>query len=270
VVCWSAGNVIVKRLALPGIPVAFFRVVFGTAIYAAVLHLRGGRLDRVTLRRSALTGALFGLQIAAFFVAVKRTTIANATIIGALQPILLLAVASRRFGEIVDRWLVAMLLVAFGGVALVVFGSAASPVWDPVGDLLAVVALLLFAAYFVAAKTARTTLGAFELQTGALVASSVVLAPIALLDDTRLGSPSVAQLLGVVLLVLIPGTGHLLMNWSHRYLRLSRSSMLTLAVPALSTAGAAVFLDESVVVAQVIGMVVVLGILGVIIVRDGG
>jgi drug/metabolite transporter (DMT)-like permease len=69
-------------------------------------------------------------------------------------------------------------------------------------------------------------------------------------------------------LLAVPGTGHMLMNWAHPRVRLAISSMLTLAVPVLTTAGGVVFLDQSVGAVQVVGIAVVLGALSMVIRRE--
>ena len=58
---------------------------------------------------------LFGLDIIFFFSAIKLTTVANATIVGALQPALLLYVGARWFGEQVNTALIGLTVVAITG-----------------------------------------------------------------------------------------------------------------------------------------------------------
>ena len=54
-------------------------------------------------------------------------------------------------------------------------------------------------------------------------------------------------------LFLVPGTGHLMMNWAHGRVKLSMTSMLTLLLPVASAIGAAIFLGESIAALQVSG-----------------
>ncbi|MDH4168768.1 MAG: DMT family transporter [Acidimicrobiia bacterium] len=269
IVLWSMGNVIVKHIDMSGTQVAFWRLLLGAVVYGAVFVARGGTFDRRRFLLAAPTALAISLEIVAFFVAIKATTVANTTVIGALAPLLLLVVAARRFRERVDGVLVVAGLVAFVGVGMVVFGSTGRPVWSLRGDLLAVVAMVLFAAYFVFAKAARESLGTFELQTLTLIIGSVVLAPLAVIDaDGRFDVPSAAQWPWIALVLLVPGTGHLLMNWSHPHTHLTYTSMITLAIPVLSTSLAAWWLAESFGPRQAVGMVVVVAALAVVIRHD--
>lgn len=265
---WAFGIVAVKSVDMPGVQIAFWRVVMAALAYLVVLRVAGRRLTVAHLRLTALPALAFSVEVAVFFVALKLTTVANATVIGAMQPLVLMLVASRRFGERVSAVVILSGAVALVGVGLVVFGSSLDATWSLEGDLLAVLAMVLFAAYFAMAKQARGKIPALEFQAGIWIIGAFVLLPVSLIEEGGVFLPSGWNWAWMALLVLIPGTGHLLMNWAHTRVRLVTASMLTLAVPALSTAGAVVFLDESAAVAQWVGMVVVLGALALVIKRE--
>ena len=165
VVCWSAGNIMVARLDMPGIQIAFWRQLVGFGTYGLIFLLIGRRVTWPMVRRVIPAGVLLGLEIGVFFTALRSTTVANATIIGALQPIVLLAVASRRYREAVTGWLFGASAVAVVGVVLVMWGASSEAVWSPRGDLLALLGMILFSAYFVVVKDARASVDTFTLQT---------------------------------------------------------------------------------------------------------
>ncbi|HSL58595.1 MAG TPA: DMT family transporter [Acidimicrobiales bacterium] len=261
---WGFGAVISKHIDLSGVALAFHRMWISALLYVAILRSRGVRMDLVVLRRAAPAGLAFAANIACFFTAVKLTTIANATIIGALQPVLTLGLAGR-FGERPDRAVITGTGLGLAGVVLVVIGSSGTPQWSLRGDLFAVGAVVAFTAYFAVAKRARDHLGALELQWGAQVVAALVLAPLVALSGQSFALPSGTDAAWLALLIAVPGTGHLLMNWAHAHVPLTITSMLTLAVPVVSSAAAAVFLGEAVGVLQVVGAVVVLGALGAVV-----
>lgn len=262
---WSVGNVIVKGTPMEGIRLAFWRVGAAAVIYLVLLSLAGRRLTLQHIIKSAPAGIALGLDLALFFSAIKLTTIANAAVIGSMQPLLILLISSRYFGEKIGKWLTAMTLVAVAGAAVVVFGSSGQPAWSLKGDALAFVAMLVFGAYFALAKRGRTSVPAFEFQTAVWITGWLVLLPIALFDRSTLVVPDAVQWRWVLLLVLVPGTGHLLMNWAHSHIRLSTASILTLATPAISVVVAASWLEEPVAGLQVIGISIVMVSLGLII-----
>ena len=124
VLCWAAGNVMVVEAPMPGLQIAFWRILLGAVVFSALVYLSGRRLTGEMLRTVAPTGIVLSLEIAVFFVALRNTTVANAAVISNLTPLVLLAVAARSFNERVTGLLVTVTGVALAGVALVVFGSA--------------------------------------------------------------------------------------------------------------------------------------------------
>ena len=177
VTCWSMGNIMVSRFDMPGLWIGFWRLTIGAVIYGLVLHLGGRRISLATLRLVAPAAIVIACEIGIFFTALRTTTVANATIIGALQPIILLAVASRRYRESVTAWLLGATLVAVAGIALVVQGSSSQSEWSLHGDILALVAMFFFSAYFVLVKEIRHKVDTFTLQTASMAIGGVALYP---------------------------------------------------------------------------------------------
>ena len=267
-IVWSVGNVIVKGAPMLGLRLAFWRVGAALVLYLILLSFARRRLTVQHLVKSAPAGVALGLYTALFFSAIKLTTIANAAVIGSMQPLILLWISSRYFGEKIGKWLIGMTLVAVAGAAAVVFGSSGQPQWSLEGDALAVVAMLVFAAYFALAKRGRRSVPAFEFQTSVWITGWLALLPVALFDRSTLVVPDAVQWRWVFLMVLVPGTGHLLMNWAHSHIRLSTSSILTLATPAISVVVAALWLGETIGGLQIIGISIVMVSLGLIIERQ--
>ncbi len=266
---WGGASVMAKAADhVDGLTLAFHRLWVGAAAMFIIYTLRGGRLRLRLLRTALPAGIAFAADIALFFEAVKHTTVANATMISALQPALLLLVAGRLFGERVRPSDVVWTVVALAGVVVVVFGSATTPSWSPVGDALAVGSLLAWTAYFVTGKQARARLDAVEFVTAMSMIAFVVVAIVVLGSGHDLAVPdggTWAIILGLGLGT--GGIGHFLINWAHGHAPLVLTSLLTLLIPVLAMAGAAVFLGEDVVAAQVMGAAVVLGALAVVVLR---
>jgi len=269
---WSTGNVIVARFDMPGLAIGFWRLVLGSVVYGAFLYASGRRIGWNELRMVTPVAVLFALELGLFFIALQNTTVANVSIIGSLQTIVLMAVAARRYRERIGLWLASVGAVALGGVVLVVVGGASGEGvgLNLRGDLFAVVAMLLFSAYFVMAKDVRLRIDTFTLQTTIMVIGALVLLPMAALDAGRVlpPLPSWSQWGWLVLLLIIPGTGHLLMNWAHLHITLSLTGMLLLAIPVLSALGAWLALDQALGFVQALGMFVVLASLLLVVRRD--
>jgi drug/metabolite transporter (DMT)-like permease len=255
-----------------GIVLGFHRLWIGALGVLLVFYLTGGRMSRATLRTSFWGGVLFGLDIIFFFSALKLTTVANATVVGALQPALLIYVGARWFSEKVNTSLVGLTVVAISGAVLVGVGSASSGSddWSLLGDVCALLALVSWSGYFIASKRARETLSTLEYLAAFLLVATAVVLPFALLAPGPFNPGAEGWLVVFVVALLSGGVGHFLMNWAHPHIPLFLASLLTLAVPVMSTTVAALFLDEPVNLLQVLGMAVVLGAVSLVVLRTEG
>ena len=88
------------------------------------------------------------------------------------------------------------------------WGSSGKAIWSPRGDLLAFIAVGLFATYFILAKSARQEVPALEFQTALWIVGTVVLAPVAVIDAGGLEWPSARDWAWLAALLAVPGTGH--------------------------------------------------------------
>lgn len=271
VACWGVGNSIIARTPLDGVAVAVHRLWLGSLLYLVIFFATGGRLSLGMFRRGAAGAAAYALDVLVFYYAVKNTSVAGAVTINALQPIVILFFAAAMFGEKVrSRHLVAT-VVALGGILLVVRGTASDVVSTWQGNLAAVVALGLWSWYFIASKSARRHLDTMEYMTVVMVLGFVIAFPVGVVSG-QLFDPSNAltpETLGwVSLVVLLPGSGHVLMNWAHAHTTLLTTSLLTLLMPAISAISGIWLLSQDVTGVQWLGILVVLGALAAVIVAD--
>jgi drug/metabolite transporter (DMT)-like permease len=266
VVVWGVSSVAVKQVeGLNGIGIACYRIWLGAAIVTAIYLATGGRVTRSLLRHSFLGGLTFTIDLVLFFCAVQITSVANATIIGALQPVLVLFLAGPLFSERTRASEVLWGAVAIAGTAIVVFGGDGGGANSVQGDLLAVGALVAWTAYFVCTKFARQTLGAFEYLTGMALWAAVLVVPLPLIVQGSLGSTDAEGWILIVYLAIVNGLlGHYLMAYAHGHVKLLTISLLTLAIPVFSAAAAALLIDEPLTGIQVVGMAIVLGALAMV------
>jgi len=264
VVCWGLGNVLVKYIRLPGLSVAFYRLVVGAVVYSALLYFSGGHLTRKKILAAAPGGIAFGLDMTLFFIALKHTSVSDASVIGALQPAVLFFVAGPLFGERLSGRMVGWTAVAVGGVITAVVASASGAGRTLFGDAAATASLFAWSYYFVASKQARRQLSALEYQAAMTVVAAFLITPVALIQPSKLAIPDFATAGWLMVMVLVPGGGHLLVNWAHRYSTITLASILTLGIPVVAVLGAALVLSEPVTGIQVAGIGVALVALAIV------
>jgi len=266
VVVWGVSSVAIKQVEhLNGIGVACYRIWLGAVVVTLVYLAGGGRLTRSLMRASFFGGLTFTIDLVLFFCAVQITSVANATIIGALQPVLVLAVAGPLFGERTRATEVLWGAVAIAGTAIVVLGGDGGGANSLRGDLLAVGALFAWTAYFVCTKAARQSLSAFEFLTGMAIWAAILVVPLPIIVTGSLGTTDTRGWIIIVYIALVNGLlGHFLMAKAHGHVTLLTISLLTLAIPVFSAAAAAVVIDEPLTALQVGGIVIVLAALAMV------
>ena len=266
VVVWASPSVIAKVLPLAALPIVFFRGWLGVIWATGALYVARGKLTPRVLRYSMFGGLCLGADLMAFFTSIKLTTVANATVIGALTPLALVFVAPILFKERL-RWpdLLAVTL-AIGGVVMVMVGSQSSSAWSLRGDLFAVLTLVAWTAYFVASKRARAHLNATEFTAGVTVWASLLVTPFVLLTGS-FAWPETAHWPALVFMAICGWAGHVLMNWALGRIPIWVGGTASLAVPVFASALAAVFLSERFLPIQWVGMTVVIVCLSAVVMR---
>jgi drug/metabolite transporter (DMT)-like permease len=259
---WGWSSVLIKAVAVSGLVASFYRLWLSIPLLWLIPLLRRERrrgLDAAWLRGSLWGGTLFALHQALFFSSLKQTTVANVTLIGALQPTLVLLVAGRWFGEAAGARAVTWSLVALAGAALVILGAAGLPGWSPFGDALAFGNLFAFTAYFLASKRIRQGVDTTDYLIGMTTVAGGLMLAVCLVNGEALGSPQGSQWLVLMVLALLPGTlGHFLINWAHPHTSAFAVSMLLLASPVVACAAAALALGEHLGALQMVGAAVTL------------
>ncbi len=257
---WGSVGVLIKSTSISGLTFAMYRLWAGVLVHVVALAVTRRRLSWSTFKACAPGGALFALDISLLFSALKLTAVADAAIIGALSPILILLVTGRLFGERVGRREVWLAGTSFAGVVVVALGASGSPAWSPLGDALALGSTISWTAYWLFSKRARATVSALEYMTSVTIAGALAVTPVALLvGGWPPASPDAQDWAVLATITLLPGmTGHLLVAWAHRHVEAWLSALITQCVPVISAVTAWLVLGEPLNVLMAAGGLVVL------------
>jgi drug/metabolite transporter (DMT)-like permease len=266
VTLWGTTSVLIKQVdGITPLAVACYRVWLGAAMVTIVHLARGGGISLRLLRQCFLGGLAFAADLILFFYAVNHTSVANASVIGALQPVLVVLVSARLFGEHPVRSEILWGLVAIVGVVLVVMGGDGGRENGTAGNLLAVGALIAWTGYFVATKHARQGLTSLEYIVGMSLVAALLTLPLPLLVPGTLANTDASGWVIVLALTLLNGViAHQLAIWAHGHISLLTMSLMTLAIPVGAAAAGAVFIDEPLTPVQLGGMAVVLASLALV------
>ena len=266
VIVWGASGVVAKRIDMGGIAIGVYRFGLYAIALTAWMAARKAPLTVRGLKHSLLGGIALGLDIALFFSAIKLTTIVNATVVTALQPLLVMLAAVIFFDEKITRRDLLLGATALAGVAIVVFGSTSSPEWNLQGDIIALGALVAWAGYFIFSKHAQQSITSVEYTAGTATIAAIINLPLAIAFGQDLSWPTAESWKWLLILTVGAGIiGHSLMNWSLQRIPLWVGSTLTLLIPVASAALGWAWLGESLGAMQIVGMAIVLGALGLVV-----
>jgi len=166
----------------------FWRLALALPLLALLARVNGQRLGgmpRKTVLAVLFGGILFALDIASWHSGIALTRLTNATLFGNAGSLILMVYGFfllRRL-PIPREWLA--LGAALAGAAILMGQSLELSPRTLLGDLLSVLAGLLYAGYLIIQQDARRTLGGWSLLTWSCIGSAPVLLAIALV----LGEP---------------------------------------------------------------------------------
>jgi drug/metabolite transporter (DMT)-like permease len=266
VCAWSTGTVLAKGIDMGGLAIGAYRFWFFAAAIVLWMRWRGEPFRWRILRHSMWGGLALGADIALFFSAVKLTSIVNATIIGAMQPIVVGVVAARFMGERIRPRDAGWSLVALAGVVVVVASAAGDEVTDWRGDLLAAAAMLSWSAYFITSKRSKSTMTSTEFTAGTALWTALICTPLGFAFGQDMSWPSWSNWGLLIAMAVGSGiVGHALMNWSLVRIPLWLGSTFTLLIPVFSALLAWAFLDEAVAPVQWAAMATVIAALAAVV-----
>lgn len=261
VFAWGIGPLMVRGMSVDGTTVALYRMWLGTPVMWLAARAARAPLDRKVLRAAIVPGVFFGLSMMFGFQAVRTTSIASATLIGALTPAVILLGANRLVGERSDVRRVPFALVAFAGLAMVVLvgGDRNGSTWS--GDVLAFVNLTCFTIYFLILKKRRDDgVNGWTFLAGVFAVGTIVITPWCLITGDDVGNITVKDVVLLVAMVVFPGlVGHGLISWASRHLPVTTTSLLTLGSPVVSVIGGWLIFDQDLGWGQIVGAALVIG-----------
>lgn len=272
VFAWGTGPIMNKVMTVDTPAIVFYRTLLGTPLMVYVAYATGGGLSRELMRRTCIPGVLFALSFITGFASIKMTSIANATLITTIQPVLVVFIAPRLFGERLTPRQLGYSVLSLAGVLMVVMAAASSSGADISGDMMAVANVVLWTAYFVIAKRNRMEgVHSWSFLAAIFVWLAIVVLPFGAFTSNDLGNMTTKDWLCAIGMTLGPGLlGHGLMTWSQSHVDVTIASLLGLLSPVVSTALALVFLGELLTPWQLIGAVVVLASLGLLVANQRG
>jgi drug/metabolite transporter (DMT)-like permease len=276
-VTWSFGPSISANVSTHPLVSTFLRMTGAAIAQWIICTIIKRRPTLQLLKQALLPGALFCLNNTLFFFAVHQSSVANATLLVSLQPVVVILLAKPLFGEVVHRRDIVCTLIALSGAGFAILAANSNKKGHPttvIGVLTALASMLAFCGYFLIAKHQNTKMKGdpphpLTYMTTIVTAAAITSLPFVIFTGhaSDLAHITATQSKWIGLVIAVPTLGHLGVTYAHRHVEATLSSLILLIQPVSSAFVAWWMLHQRVVIQQVIGAVIVISAIGVVTIR---
>jgi drug/metabolite transporter (DMT)-like permease len=259
VVAFSLSSTLVKRAETPGVLVAFWRMLTVSVAWNVVLWSTGRRVALTDAGRVWIPGIFFGLNLAVFFAGATHNSVANAALIGACAPLLIVPAGALLFQERIDPRALAFAVLAFGGVALVLFSAPSGGDASLEGNVFGVIAMLLLVAYVTSTRHFRRDMDVTTFMATICPIATLAVFPIALAHDGGLGMSATGWKFTLLLSFTSGITAQGLLVYAQKTIQIGTIAIAQIVQPALAVVWSYLLLSEVINDRQAVGIAIVMG-----------
>ena len=256
----SSTSLVVRSVAtVPALVLAFWRMFTASGMLWGYSAIRpAGELSPINKKRILFAGIFLGCHFACFFLGIRNTSIANATLLGCLAPIftVFIAIFQKRA---INKMTYAGLVVAIIGGWIVQSGDLSLNSANLFGDSIALLSALFMAIAFVLAEEIRQeTDNVVYGRSLFFVASITVLLIAATAGDSILNFKA-ADTPWFLFLGLVPSIlGHNLLNYAVKYITPTAVSSVPLGEPVIASLFGLLLFGEAIPLGALLGGPIVL------------
>jgi drug/metabolite transporter (DMT)-like permease len=260
----------VQAVSAPALEISMYSSCLAAVVSFVVAWSSGARLTRTVLSAAVPGGVMFALTQFLAFSAFQETSLANATLITQMTPLIVVVVAVPLFGERMLGSQLAWAALAVVGVVAVILGAKGGGGATVGGDLLAAGSLVSGACALLLMKHRRMAgVGANAYATGVFLVAAMLQIMLWGVTGDGPGGVTGDEWVWVALLAVVSlsmGTG--LMAWAQQHVTVGISSVVGLGTTVITAAGAWVIFGQPLNIAQLLGGLAVLVGLGGLVVAQ--
>ena len=256
----SSTSLVVRSVAtVPALVLAFWRMFTASGMLWGYSVIRpAGSLSLINKKRIIFAGIFLGCHFACFFLGIRNTSIANATLLGCVAPIFTVIISIFQKKKINKMTYVGLIIAIVGG-GIVQSGDISLNSANLFGNSIALLSALFLAITFVLAKEIRQeTANVVYGRSLFFVASITVLFIAATAGDSILNFKP-GDIPWFLFLGLVPSIfGHNLLNYAVKYITPTAVSSVPLGEPIIASLFGLLLFGEAIPFGALLGGPVVL------------
>lgn len=234
--------------AVPAVIISFWRMAIAAAILWTISGFRQqGKMEIPNRKKTILAGVFLGLHFLSYFGAIKLTTIANATFLATCAPVFTIIVEKIWYKRRLNKYILLGLMGALAGELVIIGGGLELASSNTPGNLMALSSAVFFAGAFLIAGDVRLTTGTIIYTRTLYTSAAFTILLIALVTREPLFSYTLSNILGLVLLGIIPTIfGHSTLYYAVKYVPPTVVAAVPLGEPVLASVFAWILFRENV------------------------
>jgi len=256
----SSTSLVVRSVAtVPALVLAFWRMFTASGMLWGYSVIRpAGKLSPINKKRIIFAGIFLGCHFACFFLGIRNTSIANATLLGCLAPIFTVFIAIFQKKKI-NKMTYVGLIVAIVGVGIVQSGDISLNNTNLFGDSIALLSALFLAFTFVLAEEIRQETNSVVYGRSLFFVAALTLLLIATTAGDSILNFGVEDIPWFLFLGLVPSIfGHNLLNYAVKYITPTAVSSVPLGEPVIASLFGLLLFGEAIPLGALLGGPVVM------------
>ena len=256
----SSTSLVVRSVAtVPALVLAFWRMLTASGMLWSYSVIRpAGKLSSANKKRIIFAGIFLGCHFACFFLGVRNTSIANATLLGCMAPIFTVIISIFQKKKINKMTYVGLSVALIGG-GIIQSGDLSLNNANLFGNSIALLSALFIAITFVLAEEIRQETNSIVYGRSLFFVASITVLFIATTMGDSVLNFKPGDIPWFLFLGLVPSIfGHNLLNYAVKYITPTAVSSVPLGEPIIASIFALLLFGEAIPFGALLGGPVVL------------
>lgn len=256
----SSTSLVVRSVAtVPALVLAFWRMFTASGMLWSYSVIRpAGKLSSVNKKRIIFAGIFLGCHFACFFLGVRNTSIANATLLGCMAPIFTVFISLFQKKKINKMTYVGLVIALVGG-GIIQSGDISLNNANLFGNSIALLSGLFIAITFVLAEQIRQETDNVAYGRSLFFVASITVLLIATMAGDSILNFKAGDIPWFLFLGLVPSIfGHNLLNYAVKYITPTAVSSVPLGEPIIASLFGLLLFGEAIPIGAILGGPIVL------------